>query len=57
VTVLARSPDDGKRFRIDLRHTENSLVASGNAGQPEGMNQRTAGGGDCDDASCSENPF
>src|SRR5437879_9739351 len=44
VTVPARSLDDGKRFWIDLRLTENSLVASGNAGRPEGMNQRTAGG-------------
>ena len=39
VAVLARSLDDGKRFRIDLRLTEDPLVGSGNTSRPEGMNQ------------------
>jgi len=39
VAVLARSLDDGKRFRIDLRLTEDPLVDSGNTSRPEGMNQ------------------
>src|SRR6266566_7126532 len=57
MAVLARSLDDGKRFRIDLCLTEDGLVAFWNAGRPEGMNQRTADGNECGDSSCDENLF
>src|ERR1700722_3996919 len=57
VTVLARSLDDGQRFWIDPRLTENSLVASGSAERTEGMNQGTARGSDCGDARRDENVF
>ena len=46
VAVPARPLDDGKRFRIDLRLTKDGLVGSGNAGRPEGMDQRAAHAGE-----------
>jgi hypothetical protein len=55
--VLARSLDDGQRFRIDLRLTKNGPVVWGSVECSERMNQRAAHGSDCGDASCDENLF
>jgi hypothetical protein len=45
MAVLAGALDDGKGFRIDLRITEDGLVAGGSGGWPEGMNQGPTHGG------------